>query len=64
MARILVGLETNKGLVEELVIKKGEDCFQPILNYEGIPFKCGQCHSYGHITTNYIYPNQSKVWDQ
>jgi hypothetical protein len=41
MERILVGLETSKGLVEELVIKKGEDCFQLTLDYEGIPFRCG-----------------------
>jgi hypothetical protein len=39
--RILVGLETSKGLAEELVIKKGEDYFQLTLDYEGIPFICG-----------------------
>jgi hypothetical protein len=38
---ILVGLETSKGLTEDLVFMRGKYRYQLTLDYKGIPFICG-----------------------
>jgi len=46
IARILVGFKLSEWLVEDITITfKGTWIKQP-LDYKGIPFKCGCCHSY------------------
>jgi pyruvate-formate lyase-activating enzyme len=44
-----VGVETSKGMTKELVIERGTIRYQLTLDYEGIPFRCGQCHNYRHF---------------
>jgi hypothetical protein len=53
MARILVGLDLSKGLVDSIIIRKGPAIFYQALDYEGIPFKCGQCHEYGNLAKDF-----------
>lgn len=64
MAGILVGLDTTKGLVEEITIKCGKHHYQLTLDYEGIPFKCGRFHSHGNLAMKFAYAYQKKVWIQ
>jgi hypothetical protein len=50
MARILVGIKLSDGLIKNITITHKGTYFNQALDYEGIPFKCGRCHTYGHIT--------------
>jgi hypothetical protein len=49
MARILVGLKLFGGLADSTTIQHNSISFQPNLDYKGIPFGCGRCHTYGHL---------------
>jgi hypothetical protein len=48
VARILVQLDLQLGLLHELVIELSSRYFVQTLDYEGIPFRCHRCHVYGH----------------
>jgi len=50
MARILVGIKLSEGLTEDITISFRGTSIMKFIDYEGIPFKCGRCHSYGHIS--------------
>lgn len=52
MAHILVRMNSGKGLVDMLTIKWGIHTFKKSLDYEGVPFYCGHCHSHGHLGKN------------
>ena len=48
-ARICVEVNLEKGLPEAIQLSLGEWCHIQELDYEQIPFKCLQCHVYGHF---------------
>ena len=49
LRKILVLLDMRNGLVEDIVIKKGEFVFTQPLDYVGFPFRCNHYHCYGHL---------------
>ena len=52
-ARICVYLDLSKELPEVINLSwEDEEWLQPI-DYEQIPFRCRQCHEYGHLGQNF-----------
>ena len=52
-AQILVEMNISLGLPADIEIKTSNGSwFQP-LDYEGIPFRCRQCHQVGHLAVNF-----------
>jgi hypothetical protein len=49
IVRALVGLQIYKGLAEKLPITSTSDTHIQLLDYEGIHFRCHQCHGIGHM---------------
>jgi hypothetical protein len=49
VARILVLINIREGLMEFLNLIDLGRTRVPILDYEGVPFRCRRCHEYGHI---------------
>lgn len=39
----------------------GEDVHKQLLHYEGIPFKCDQCHTYSYLGTHYLFIKMKQV---
>jgi hypothetical protein len=64
LARTLIGLDLRKGLAKSMEIQRGFDSFDQTIYYEGIPFRCVQCHIYGHLAIECNYSNYIKVWAQ
>jgi hypothetical protein len=56
VARILVSLDIQEGLIEELELIFGEKSLKHKLDYEGVPFRCRRCHQYGHIANQCSLP--------
>lgn len=49
MARILVHLDTRAGLEEKITLHRRHFSCKKLLDYEGVPFWCHQCHKIGHL---------------
>jgi hypothetical protein len=49
VARVLVEVDTSKGLPEMISLDSPRGSWSQLLDYEGIPFRCRTCHSTGHI---------------
>ena len=49
VGKILVNLNLREGLVESIILHKGEFYFIQDLDYQGMHFKCNKCHSYGYV---------------
>jgi len=49
VARILVRMDFRKGFPAEMGIETEWGFVNQKLDYEGIPFKCHRCHTYGHV---------------
>ena len=54
VARILVGLEIYKGLVDKLPIESAGGTHIQQIDYEGLPFRCHRCHKLGHLVAQCI----------
>jgi len=48
VAKILVWMDLQSGLLKEMKIKTTSGTFLHPLDYEGIPFRCHRCCAYGH----------------
>lgn len=48
-ARILVDMDSFKGLPAKIVINSSKGCGTQTLDYEGIPFRCRRCFKIGHM---------------
>lgn len=62
MDRILVGIKLCDSLEEDITISFKGTFINQILDYEGIPFKCGCCHSYGHIARDCTKEDKRHYW--
>jgi hypothetical protein len=62
MERILVGLDLTKGLVDSIIIRKFPTFFLQDLYYEGVPFKYGSFHEYGHLVKNNVLRYSKNAW--
>jgi hypothetical protein len=62
MLIILIGVEISKGLEESIIINKSHTIFDWSLDYEGIPFKCVQCHVYVHLEKECSLYFRRKIW--
>jgi hypothetical protein len=60
VARVLVELYL-KGLAENIDIELHNEFTQP-LDYTNLPFRCMQCHIYGHGIAYCLKPFIKKVW--
>ena len=60
MGRVLVLLDFRNGLLDDLVIKKGNSELCQPLDYLGIPFRCFQCHVHGHLVNECSLPFYKK----
>jgi len=49
MVEILVGINMVLGLPDLISIKASSKAHKQILNYQGIPYNCAQCHSYEYL---------------
>lgn len=49
VARVCVEVYLTEGLPDNIVIEAGKWCYNNILDYVNIPFRCSFCHSYGHL---------------
>ena len=63
MGKFLVNLDLREGLVKCIILHKGNFSFTQQLDYQGIPFKCNQCHSYGHVVVDCTLSFKRKVWE-
>jgi len=52
VARMLVRMDFRKGFPAEMGIETEWGIITQKLDYEGIPFKCHRCHSYGHVVAD------------
>jgi hypothetical protein len=59
--KILENLDLRDGLVESLELWRGQSLHKQILDYVGVPFRCIQCHKYGHVVVDYQLPYKKKV---
>jgi len=49
ITRIVVSLNPQEGLAEEINLKYKDFTYTHMLDYEHLPFRCHQCHKYGHL---------------
>ena len=65
-ARILVEVDTSKGLPASICLASPFGDWNQCLDYEGIPFRCRKCHKTGHLATSCSSdksrPNHSPSW--
>jgi hypothetical protein len=61
MAHILVGMKLTNGLVDCISIQHQGCTFTQELDYEGIPFRCGRCHAYGHLAKDCPLQEKNEV---
>ena len=50
----MVNLNPKEGLAEEMRLKYKELEFTQTLDYEHMPFRCHQCHKYGHLAKDFL----------
>jgi hypothetical protein len=64
MAHILMDLNISGGLVDSIFIQLGKNTYHQSIDYEGIPFRCGRCHSYDDLSSADIFLEGSIFWAQ
>jgi hypothetical protein len=62
MAHILVGLKLSEALADSISIQLGQNTFHHNLDYEGNPFRCGKCHTYGRLYKECRRAQKKKIW--
>jgi hypothetical protein len=62
MAQILIRLNVSRGLADVITIRCGQKVYRQEVDYEGIPFRCGRCHSYGHLGLDYAQGSMRQRW--
>jgi len=62
MAHILVGIKLFVGLADTIIIQRRDEVYHRELDYEGIPFRCGKCHFYGHLAKEWSRNVKSRIW--
>lgn len=50
-ARFLVDLDVSKGLPKAIFLESLWGSWTQMLDFEGIPFRCRNCHLTGHIAS-------------
>jgi hypothetical protein len=62
MDHILVDLKLENGLVDYISIQHQGHTFTQELDYEGIPFRCGRYHVYGHLAKDCPLTAKKRKW--
>jgi hypothetical protein len=62
MAKLFVGLNVSKVLVISIIIRHGNSIYKKEIDYEGIPSKCGKCHSYSNLVYEFFHSSKRKKW--
>jgi len=55
-------MDIREGLVEEIILQKGELQHCQMIDYVGIPLRCARCHKYGHIIVECELKFMKKIW--
>lgn len=63
-ARILINLDTRGGLLEYITIQWRDSERKPIIDYEGIPYRCRRCHKVGHLYRDFPLLRKARTTDQ
>ncbi|KAH9291319.1 hypothetical protein KI387_043490, partial [Taxus chinensis] len=48
-ARICVLMDLNQPLPQKISLAVEDETWEQVLDYENIPFRCRNCHEYGHL---------------
>jgi len=62
MTSILVGLNFTKRSRASISFGSGSLKHWESLYYEGVPYKCGRCHTHGHSRKEYLIGKPNKEW--
>jgi hypothetical protein len=62
MEHILVGINLSEWLSDSIILKNQGKEYTQELDYEGIPFRCRICHTYGHLAADLSKQESRKKW--